>query len=100
MKIKLKNGKEFNVTNATETKSTSLWFLNFVITDTISSDAVDSNFTEDSVSEVVLASDSGSVTLTGYSKIIRATISHNDGKTSTAMQLSKAVSTEVAENET
>lgn len=91
MKLRLKNGKEFNVVNVTETKSASLWFLSFVITDSVSSDDIDGSFTGDAISEIVLTADNEEeTTLTGYSKIIRATISHSVKPVTTAIQLSKA----------
>lgn len=91
MKIRLKNEKEFNVMNVIETKSGSLWFLNFVITDSISSDDIDESFTADAISEIVLTADNEEeTTLTGYSKIIRVTISHSLKPVTTAIQLSKA----------
>lgn len=99
MKIKLKNEKEFNVTNVSETKGAGLWFLNFVITDSISSDYVDNNFTADNFSEIRLISDGSETLLTGYSKIVRVTIAYNGKTSSASVQLSKLTGSEVSENE-
>ena len=90
MKIILKNSSEFDVTNVNETKSGNMWFLNFVILNSVSTKEIDEAFSEDNLEKITLISDNGTETaLSGYSRLDRAMISHSSGVTQATMQLSK-----------
>lgn len=89
MNLKLKNGVTYNVTNVTETKNSNMWFLSFVIVDNISSDEIDKNFIDENISELKLVDGEKEKVIAGYSKSIRATISHDTENPSAAIQMTK-----------
>lgn len=101
MYIKLNDGTFYNVEGVREDKvrnsdNSSFWLLRFVIIDAVSSNDIDSIFTSDNTSKLLIgAEDSDTIIqLTGYSELQSASISINNLNIKCIVQLKKIVMTE------
>ncbi len=104
MFIKLKDGKTYAASVLREERvgmsdNSTMWNLRFVITDTISSDEVDTAFTEDNISEITAFAEDEQgivrqVVFGGYTGVSNVSISFNEETLASrcAVLLTKTVS--------